>query len=144
MSDTATYKSWANMLQRCSNPNNPAYADYGGRGISCCVRWESFTNFLADMGIKPNGLTLERIDNEGGYNVENCCWATRTEQNQNRRSRRMLTHGGETLRISEWATRLGIREPKLRERLDRGWPIDVALTLAPSKHNSVKRKRQVT
>ena len=143
-SSTPAYKSWANMLQRCTNPNNPAFADYGGRGITCCVRWETFAYFYADMGDRPPGLTLERIDNERGYEPGNCRWATRAEQNRNRRGRRLLTHNGETLRISEWAQRLGIAEPKLRERLDKGWPLELALTLPPSKHNSVKRKRQVT
>lgn len=141
MSNTATYRSWGAMVQRCTNPKNPAYHDYGGRGITCCARWMSFENFLADMGVKPDGLTLERKDNDGHYDVGNCRWATRAEQNRNSRHCRLLTHGGETLRIGEWAKRLGISEPKLRDRLNKGWPLDKALTLPPSKHNSVARKK---
>lgn len=149
MSGTATYRCWANMVQRCTNPNNTYYCNYGGRGIKVSARWMVFENFLADMGVRPEGMTLDRWpDNDGDYRVENCRWATRSEQNLNNRRTRLLTHGGETMPISAWARKLDIREPKLRERLDKGWPLELALTLKPSKHNSVKRsgprKRQVT
>lgn len=88
---TPTYVSWAHMLQRCENEDNRAYADYGGRGITVCERWHTFDNFLADMGEKPVGLTLDRIDNDRGYEPGNCRWATRAVQNTNqRRNRRML------------------------------------------------------
>lgn len=81
-----SYPSWANMLQRCTNPNDPAYRHYGGRGITVCERWQSFENFLADMGERPEGLTLDRTDNEGNYEPGNCKWATRAQQSANRRS----------------------------------------------------------
>lgn len=74
------------MLQRCTNPNDPAYRHYGGRGITVCERWQSFENFLADMGERPEGLTLDRTDNEGNYEPGNCKWATRAQQSANRRS----------------------------------------------------------
>lgn len=96
------------------------------------------------MGDRSLGMTLERVDNDGDYEPGNCRWATRAEQNAKRRGARLLTYNGETLRISQWARRLGIAETKLRDRINKGWPLEKALTLPPSKHNSVKRKRQVT
>lgn len=82
---TPTYRIWANMKQRCLNPQNSAFRHYGARGITVCGRWLKFENFLADMGIRPDGLELDRIDNDGNYEPDNCRWTTRSEQVLNRR-----------------------------------------------------------
>lgn len=85
MQKTLIYKIWAAMLQRCNNPKDKAYKDYGGRGIKVCERWLKFENFFADMGERPENLTIERIDNDKGYYKKNCGWRSRTEQARNQR-----------------------------------------------------------
>lgn len=91
---TLEYNSWQNMKSRCLNLNHPRYCDYGGRGIKVCDRWiHSFSNFRNDMGYRPNGMTLDRIDNDGGYSPSNCQWSTVSEQNTNQRARKDNTSG---------------------------------------------------
>lgn len=123
-STSRAYRVWAEMLQRCTNPKRPHYERYGGRGISVCARWMKFENFFADMGERPRGLTLERIDNDGNYEPDNCRWATRLEQGQNTRTNRRVVLNGETLSLSELSRRVGIRYTTLRGRLNRGLSIE--------------------
>lgn len=93
MTHTLTYSTWKHMRQRCNNPNKLSYPYYGGRGITICKRWIVFRNFLEDMGNRPKGLTIERIDNNKGYYKENCIWATRTKQQRNKRPYKNNTTG---------------------------------------------------
>ena len=121
------YYIWHNMKRRCLDPQNHSYPYYGGRGITVCERWLKYENFKADVGYPPEGMTLDRIDNDGPYSPENCRWATRTEQNNNTRSNRMVTFQDKTQTIAQWAREIGIRQSSLCVRLLRGWPLERAL-----------------
>jgi hypothetical protein len=88
-----TYQSWSHMKTRCQNPNCLAYKYYGGRGITVCNAWQKFENFFADMGERPEGLTLDRRDNDGNYEPGNCKWSTKKEQQNNRRKSKPITCG---------------------------------------------------
>jgi len=131
-----TYKAWLSMRQRCCNPNNPHYKNYGGRGITIDPCWDTFDQFLADMGQSPDGMSIERIDNEKGYGPDNCKWASRLEQGRNTRKCRVITHGGKTQTLSEWADEYGINRQTLGKRLDNGWDMERALTQSPLQYHN--------
>lgn len=116
-----TYNSWATMRQRCTNPNHPKYALYGGRGITVTDEWASFDRFLKDMGQRPKGMTLDRIDNDGPYSPENCRWATVRQQQNNQARTTMVQYGGEQLPLGDLALRLGINKQTLNYRIRGGW-----------------------
>ena len=118
------------MLTRCTNVNDEHYELWGGRGIKVCDRWRtSFKNFYADMGDRPEGLSLDRIDNDGDYEPSNCRWATQKQQQNNRRNNTSLAFNGLTATMSDWADRLGISKVTLCARLTRyGWSVERALS----------------
>lgn len=137
------YDTWLNMNQRCSNPKNPGYPNYGGRGISVCRAWrDSFERFLVDVGERPSkDHSLDRIDNDGHYEPGNVRWATRVRQNRNARSNRILEFNGQAMCVNAWAERLGISTRTLQGRLRRGWPTEKALAAPVQTH---KRNRNAT
>ena len=117
------------MKGRCLNPNNRAYGDYGARGITICERWMEFVNFLADMGDAPEGLSLERKDNDRGYEPENCVWATASEQALNRRSNHILTVDGVSKPLKIWAEEVGLPYAVLHARVYAyGWSHERAVS----------------
>jgi len=120
--DSRAYRVWADMLSRCNNSNHQAYAYYGERGITVCERWHSYDNFYADMGSPPHKFTLERKDNEAGYCPDNCIWASRTAQANNRSGNRLINLNGEMLSAAEAARRVGLKPKIVHQRLYKGWP----------------------
>ena len=128
MTGTRERKTWNDMIQRCRNPNSKDYKNYGGRGIKVCERWHEFEGFYEDMGDKPDGMSLDRIDNDGDYRPSNCRWATAKTQCRNRRGNRMLTYDGQTKCASAWAEVVGTTPSALHMRLVRGWSVERALT----------------
>jgi hypothetical protein len=119
MWSTPTYASWADMLSRCRNPKGKQWKDYGGRGIRVCRRWLKFENFVADMGLRPKGRTLDRVDNDRNYTPANCRWATRLEQQNNQRRNVRLSYGGQTKTLAQWARQAGVSRDVLRGRVCR-------------------------
>jgi hypothetical protein len=130
MFGTPEYHTWGSMIQRVTNPKNNRYADYGGRGITVCWRWmSSFDNFYEDMGKKPKGTTLGRIDNDGKYCKDNCEWQTAIEQANNKRNNRMFTYQGRTQSVCAWAGELGLDSQMVGQKIRRGESIRRALRL---------------
>lgn len=123
MSTSETYNTWEKMKGRCNNLNDDRYKDYGGRGIKICKKWHKFEGFLEDMGRRPSGMTIDRVDNDGNYEKKNCIWATPKKQSRNKRNNRMIKYRGETRCLISWAESLGINYDTLRKRIDRGYGI---------------------
>lgn len=146
-SKTVTYRIWVSLIQRCCNPKDPGFCNYGRRGIFVCERWkDSFQNFIDDMGERPEGLgrlTIDRIDNDGPYSPENCHWASYAQQVRNTRATRWLTFKGETLCMKDWATKLGVPYRRLAHRLHAGWCLEDAFTMpfqASPRYSRVRNK----
>lgn len=123
-----TRNSWNHMRHRVFSPNNERFNRYGGRGITICERWLDYTNFLIDMGNRPEGTTLERIDNDKGYGPDNCRWATQIDQQNNTSRNHIIEYKGEKKTLTEWARVYGLTMDALRTRLRRKWTLERALT----------------
>lgn len=120
------YKSWAHIVRRCTNPNNPAFADYGGRGITVCDEWRhNFQTFYDHVSVLPHsgekGYSIDRIFNNGNYEPGNVKWSTAKEQSRNTRANVMLTHNDKIQCVADWAKELDIPSAVLHKRLLRGW-----------------------
>lgn len=143
MSRTPIHNLWWGMIMRCEHESCTSYRDYGGRGIYVCDRWKTFENFYADMGERPDGLTLDRIDNDGPYSPENCRWTSWSEQARNQRRRVEYTAFGKSLLVVEWAELTGIPYNTLHARINKlGWPVEKALSQPVALRPSRSRDRK--
>lgn len=129
------HKVWWHMIDRCENPRNKSYSDYGGRGIKVCARWMTgagamagFECFLADMGPRPTGLTIERVQGAVGYEPGNCVWLKKGDQSKNRRGVRLIRIGDRVTTIPDWCAETGVYYWTAIRRISRGWPPDKAVT----------------
>jgi hypothetical protein len=137
---TKEYKAWFAMRRRCGGT---ASSSRYYTNIAVCERWESFENFLADMGPRPDGMSLDRIDNAGPYAPENCRWADHGQQMRNTRNNVMLTCDGKTMCVAEWARFLGIPKMRIHKRLSLGWPVERVLSKEMFHKGEGKRLRRV-
>lgn len=128
---TNEYEIWGAMKQRCLNPNNKRWASYGGRGITVCERWLVFENFYADMGAQPQGLTLDRVNNDGPYSPENCRWTTQEEQRANTRRTVRVVYNNKSMNLAGLARLAGLDRRTLRWRLRAGWTVADAVRVSP-------------
>lgn len=139
------YKAWSNIVQRCTNPTHPKYADYGGRGITVCDAWrDSFEQFLTDVGERPwPGAEIDRRDNSRGYEPDNIRWVTRREQNSNKRNNQTLSHNGQSMTLTAWAELLRWSRAALDRRVAR-MPLAEALTPNPKPKQVYARENPVS
>lgn len=128
MSKTPIYWLWMGMKERCRNPNHIVFKRYGANGIKVCERWKSFENFYADMGDKPKGKTLDRVNNDGDYSPDNCKWSSYKEQANNRSNSISLELNGKRMSLLRWAEKIGIKPDTLYKRVDKGWPVEKVLS----------------
>lgn len=134
--------AWDAMKQRCLNKNHINYKNYGARGIAVCERWLSYDNFYHDMGNPEHGYTLDRTDNNKGYSLNNCTWATWKQQANNKRNNHYLTYKNETKTLQQWGEKLGLKPNTILTRIRRGWSITKALCY--SENESIKRRQLIS
>jgi hypothetical protein len=139
-----TYSSWRAMKNRCNRLEDISYKRYKKRGITYDKSWDNFVSFLNDMGVRPEGTSLDRIDNNGNYCKENCRWATPTEQANNRTNNRVFNIDGELLTVKQIARKTGIKSYSLLSRLSRGIEIEKAVSIPYRKYTFVTRKQNNT
>lgn len=140
-SSTPEFKIWTAMLQRCLNPKSDVYRRYGGRGITVCKRWFKFENFIKDMGWRPTpDLSLERRNNNSHYTPANCYWATREQQENNKRTTRRLRFNGRTQSIAQWGREVGLHRSVIGTRLRLGWTVQESLTTALRRNLGARNK----
>ena len=122
---TPEYKTWVALRSRCLSNTNRSYPQYGGRGITVCARWNSYENFLHDMGRKPSPRhSIDRIDNNGNYEPSNCKWSTKKEQASNRRNSHFVLVNNKKMTVSEFARSMKINPQTLEARLKKGWTVE--------------------
>lgn len=140
LSGTPEYRVWVDMRRRCYNVKCKHYDNYGARGIIICDRWfNSFENFYSDMGPRPSKKhSIDRIDVDGNYCPENCRWATKLEQDRNKRKTRFIDYNGKQTPVCELAEQFDIDRTTLFDRLERGWDIEKALTTPARIKNNVR------
>lgn len=135
---TREYITWESMKQRCLNPKCKAFANYGGRGIKVCDKWQnSFESFFMDMGIKPSNASLERIDVNGDYTPENCRWASVKEQSRNKRNTRWIKAFGQTKSLPQWCEEYSMNYKTVERRILKGWNFERAIS-QPNRREAVK------
>lgn len=137
----AEYRTFEGIYKRCSAKSGKHYRNYSSRNIKICKRWHSFRNFLADMGPRPEGLTIERIDNDGDYEPGNCRWATTAEQNRNKRQSVFIEYQGERMLLMDLCAKLGLRRENIYQRLKLGWSLADALLIPMKKYKLAKSKQ---
>lgn len=144
MYGTPEYKSWSGMLTRCENKNNHKFIDYGARGITVCDAWHDFQKFFNDMGARPPGTTLGRINNDGNYEPGNCEWQSAVSQARNKRNTALFTFENVTATIPEHCERLGLSSSTVRSRIyTYGWSAGKALSITPRNWGGPIPKNQI-
>lgn len=138
---TPAYISWTSMMSRCYNSTNHNYARYGARGITVCSEWHDFRVFFSDMGERPVGKTLDRINGDAIYKKDNCRWATRMEQRQNMSDAVLITYEGKTLCLDEWARQKDMHRATLRSRIAMGWKPDKLFSPVRKKRKAERKKK---
>ena len=142
---TREYRIWVLMRDRCRTPTHRSFRYYGGKGVRVCDRWNrDFMAFFADMGPRPSPAhQLDRINGDGNYEPGNVRWATMLEQSRNKRNNRWIEYDGERLLASQWAERLRVPEHRIKDRLRRGWSVEMALIAPVRVRKSAHPKREV-